>query len=102
MTTISSNSKQNVVVTLVNGYHIWPKEGVVKCRNEEERLFDLMKAVVDVTCSFELFHIVIARLTEGDIRNFRSSPYTSTLLCHIAIWLCLRYQLIILLVLLSS
>ena len=68
MTAISGHTKQDVVVALVDGDNFWTKEGVIEGRDEEERLFDLVESVMDVSCFFEFVYIVITRLAIVDVR----------------------------------
>ena len=68
MTTISSYTKQDVVVALVDGDNFWTKEGVIEGRDEEEWFLDLVESVMDVSCFFEFVYIVITRLAIVDVR----------------------------------
>ena len=49
MTSIPRDTKEDVLVALVDRNDAWAEEGVVKSRDEEERLLDQVEFVTDVT-----------------------------------------------------
>ena len=63
MPSVSGDAEQNVVVALVYGDNIWAEEGVIQSREEEERLLDQVKLVIDVTGGYILLNAGETRLT---------------------------------------
>ena len=76
-------------MALVDRDDFWTEEGVVKGRDEEERLLDLVESVVYVTSFFEFSHVIETSLTVVDVWQFSASPEFSAFLCEIAVWLLL-------------
>ena len=76
-------------MALVDRDDFWTEEGVVKGRDEEERLLDLVESVMYVTSFFEVSHVIETSLTVVDVWQFSASPEFSTFLCEIAVWLLL-------------
>ena len=60
---VSRYAEQNVLVALVYRDDIWAEEGVIKSRDEEERLLDQVKLVIDVTGCYILLYAGETRLT---------------------------------------
>ena len=49
MTSIPRDTKEDILVALVDRNDAWAEEGVVKSRDEEERLLDQVEFVTNVT-----------------------------------------------------
>ena len=70
---IPCDAKQDILVTLVDRNDTGAKEGVVKGRDEEVRLFYEVQFVSDVACSRVMLYTRIARLKGGDLCDLVAS-----------------------------
>ena len=102
MTSIPRDTKEDVLVALVDRNDAWPEEGVVKSRDEEERLLDQVEFVTNVTGLCEVLQAREARLSIRDLIYLRHSEKLTVLFSKVAAWVCFLLQVVILLELISK
>ena len=91
VTSVSRDSEQDVVMALIDGYHVRPEEDVIKGRDEEEGLLNLVKTVHYIARFKEFLHIAVSEHFTADLIEICRSQHCFAFIGQRLLVFFLRY-----------